>query len=76
MNLGNLIESALKQIEYDKEKELQGDAEAADDEEIFENSLFSDDATSFITDENFAEFSELEDLWEEEDALLFQEESE
>ena len=76
MNLGNLIESALKQIEYDKEKELQGDAEAADDEEIFENSLFSDDATSFITDENFAEFSELEDLWEAEDALLFQEESE
>ena len=74
MNLGNLIESALKQIEYDKEKELQGDAEAADDEESFENSLFSENATSFISDENFAEFLDLEDTWEEEDAMLFAEE--
>lgn len=72
MNLGNLIESALKQIENDKEKERQGDAEAADDDEIFENNLFSDDATNYITDENFSEFMELEDLWEEEDSLLFQ----
>ena len=72
MNLGNLIESALKQIENDKEKERQGDAEAADDDEIFENNLFSEDATSYITDENFSEFMELEDLWEEEDSLLFQ----
>ena len=28
----------------------------------------------FITDENFTEFAELEELWEEEDAKLFQEE--
>ena len=73
MNLGNLIEAALKQIEYDKEKERQEGAEAADDDDLFEDNLFSDEAINFITDESFTEFSELEDLWEEEDARLFQE---
>lgn len=76
MNLGNLIEQALKQIENDKEKEREGDAEAADDDDIFENNLFSDGATDYITDENFSEFMELEELWEDEDALLFQEDEE
>mgnify|MGYP003306242571 FL=1 len=42
MNLGNLIENAIKQIEIDKEKEAQGDAEAADDEDLLDNLLFSD----------------------------------
>ena len=57
----------------DKEKERQEGAEAADDDDLFEDNLFSDEAINFITDESFTEFSELEDLWEEEDARLFQE---
>lgn len=61
MNLGNLIENAVKQIELDKEKEAQGDAEAADDEDLLDNLLFSDEAESVINDEDFEKFYDYEE---------------
>ena len=61
MNLGNLIENAVKQIELDKEKEAQGDAEAADDEDLLDNLLFSDEAESVIKDEDFETFYNYEE---------------
>ena len=71
MNLGSLIERAVKQIEEDREREAQGDSEAADDDEIMENALFSDNAESVITDGDIATFREIEEEWAEEDEALF-----
>lgn len=61
MNLGNLIENAVKQIEIDKQKEAENEAEAANDEELLEMELFGDDAESVLEDEDFAILRELED---------------
>ena len=69
MNLGNLIESAIKQIQIDKEKEADMAAEAADDEEAFDASLF-DEGDSILQDEDFSALRELEDQFEEEDNAL------
>lgn len=73
MNLGNMIENALKQIELDKENEANNDSEAADDDEILENSLFADSPE--ITDEDFKDFYDLEDQWEEETNAAIDEEA-
>ena len=70
MNLGTLIERAVKQIEEDREREAQGDSEAADDDEIMENALFADNATSVITDGDITAFREAEEQWAEEDEEL------
>ena len=71
MNLGNLIENAIKQIEIDKEKEAQGDAEAANDEDLLDNLLFSDQAESVINDEDISRFyDQEEDLADQDDELL------
>jgi hypothetical protein len=71
MNLGNLIENAVKQIEIDKEKEAQGDAEAAEDEDLLDEILFSDEAESVIRDEDMESFRDYEDeLAEEDDEFL------
>ena len=43
MNLGNLIENAVKQIQADKEKEALQDADAAGDDDAFESELFDED---------------------------------
>ena len=68
MNLGNLIENAIKQIEIDKEKEAERSAEAADDDEALENELFSNiDNPDYLKDEDFEEFSELNDDLKEQD---------
>jgi hypothetical protein len=67
MNLGNLIENAVKQIELDKIKEAEEASEAADEDELMENSLFSEDATEYLTDDAFNDFKELETSWEDED---------
>ena len=67
MNLGNLIENAVKQIELDKIKEAEEASEAADEDEIMENSLFSEDAAEYLDDEAFSAFRETEEIWEEED---------
>ena len=69
MNLGNLIESAIKQIQIDKEKEADMAAEAADDEEAFDASLF-DEGDSILQDEDFSALRDLEDQFEEEDNAL------
>jgi hypothetical protein len=53
MNLGNLIENAIKQIQADKEKEAERDAEAAGDDDSFENELFDEDKKAFLKDEDF-----------------------
>jgi hypothetical protein len=52
MNLGNLIEQAVKQIQADKEKEALRDADAAGDDETFEAELF-DENNSYLEDEDF-----------------------
>lgn len=67
MNLGNLIEQAVKQIELDKIKEAEDAADAADDDEIMENSLFSDDSTNYISDGDYSDFKNLEEEFEEND---------
>lgn len=61
MNLGNLIENAVKQIELDKLKEAERDAEAADDDEALETELFESDENRYNTYEDYEEFRELED---------------
>jgi hypothetical protein len=62
MNLGNLIENAMKQIEADKIKEAQDDSEAATDDELMEMELFDNDsANKVLTDGDFEEFREYEE---------------
>lgn len=71
MNLGNLIESAMKQIQIDKEKEADMAAEAADDEEAFDASLFDEGTDSILNDTDFAVLRDLEEqLGIEDDELL------
>lgn len=66
-NLSTLIESAMKQIEIDKQKEAETEADAANDDDLLEAELFADKPP--IRDEDFAEYSE----WEEEQARESQE---
>ena len=65
MNLGSLIERAVKQIEDDRVKDAERDEidNAEDDDESFERSLF-EDKTVVLSDNDFADFSDFE---EEED---------
>lgn len=67
MNLGALIERAVKQIEEDREREANDAAEAADDDEIMENALFSEEAERVITDGDITNFRETEEEWAEDD---------
>lgn len=60
MNLGNLIEQAVKQIQIDKEKEAMRDADAAGDDDAFEAELFDED-NSFLEDEDFQQLKQLVD---------------
>ena len=64
MNLGSLIESAVKQIQADKEKEDERNVEAAGDDDQFEQELFDEDKKAFLQDEDFME---LRDLIEEDE---------
>lgn len=70
MNLGNLIEQAVKQIQVDKEKEAMRDAEAADDDEAFEAELFDEDQ-KYLEDEDFLQLRQMveEDAADDEDFL-------
>ena len=67
MNLGALIERAVKQIEEDREREAIDDSEAADDDEIMENALFSEEAEKVITDGDITNFRETEEEWADDD---------
>lgn len=60
MNLGNLIEQAVKQIEIDREKEAEYAVDADNDEDAIENSLFTDSEV-FLQDQDYEEFRELEE---------------
>ena len=70
-NIGNLIENAVKQIEEDKRREAETDADAASDEDILEDALFSDDI-NYIADGEFEEFGKFEDELEKTDEDLLQ----
>ena len=67
MNLGALIERAVKQIEEDREREANDESEAADDDEIMENALFSEEAEKVITDGDITNFRETEEEWADDD---------
>ena len=58
MNLGNLIENAVKQIQLDKEKEESREADAAGDDDAFEAELFDEDQ-SFLEDEDFQQLKQM-----------------
>ena len=66
MNLGNLIEQAIKQIQADKEKEELRDADAADDDEALENELFEGDE-KYLEDEDFLQLRQMVEDEEEDD---------
>jgi len=70
MNLGNLIEKAIKEIQIEKEKEAETDADAANDDELFEAKLFADAAESVLTDKDFEELRLFEEEQEEADNSL------
>lgn len=61
MNLGNLIENAIKQIEIDKEKEANQDAEAANDDDLLENELFEEHEDKNLTDEDWQAYYDQEE---------------
>lgn len=60
-NLSSMIEHALKEIERDKENEAKLDADGEDDDETFEEQLFSDQSEKLLQDEDYSEFGEFED---------------
>ena len=73
MNLGVLIENAIKLIEKDKENEARQDADAASDEDFLENELFNgDENRMFETLDHYEEFRENEELAAEHDQELLQ----
>lgn len=62
MNLGVLIENAVKQIEKDKENEARQDADQASDDDFLENELFEDEENRmFQTYDDYAELQESEE---------------
>ena len=65
-NIGNLIENAVKQIEEDKRREADTEADAASDDDILEDALFGDDL-NYIADGEFEEFTDFEDDLAEKD---------
>lgn len=58
-NLGTMIESALKRIEEDKEREAQVDADDIDDD--IEEQMFSEDGRKVLSDDDFMEFQDFEE---------------
>ena len=72
MNLGSLIESAVKQIQIDKEKEAERNIEAAGDDDQFEQELFDEDKKAFLQDEDFAELRDFIDEDEQDDEEYFE----
>ena len=67
MNLGNMIESSMKEIMADKEREAQVDADNGDEDDAFEAQLFSDKSDHVLTDEDFIAFRAMEDEQELDD---------
>lgn len=67
MGLGNLIENAIQQINTQNANVVNYGAEAADDEELFEQQLFNDSVPSQLTTEDYTELQNLENGFEEAD---------
>ena len=75
MNLGSLIERAVKQIEEDKINDaLLDDNDDSDDDAKFEDELFNMDNNDEITDEDFMNFEEFTDEQKELDFPYSEEE--
>ena len=71
-NLTAMIEKALREIEKDKEKEAQVDADDnIGDDAAFEESLFSETSEQMIQDEDFSAFNELQEEMAAEDEEFF-----
>lgn len=70
LNLGNLIEIAAKQIESDKAKEAESEADAAGDDDLFEDELFAEKDTNTLTPESLTEFNDWMDEEGQEDLTL------
>lgn len=70
MNLGNMIEASMKEIEKDREREADANADDIEADDAFENLLFSDDADKMIQDEDFVALKEQEQEEAEEDEAL------
>lgn len=70
-NIGNLIENAVKQIEEDKLREEQTEADAASDEDLLEEALFSNDI-KYLSDGEFEEFNEFEEELSDKDNKLLE----
>ena len=70
-NLSSLIESAMRQIEKDKEQEAESsdEAEAANDDDLLEQELFAEDKP--LTDNDFNKFFDWEDEEQEEASELY-----
>lgn len=64
MNLGNLIDGALRQIQIDQEKEAEDSADAATEEDLFSGELSSDEEERMF--QSISDYEELRD--QEEDA--------
>lgn len=70
MGLGNLIENAIKQLQDDKEKEANRDAETADEDDALENELFNTEQP-FIHDEEYVQLRQMvEDEAEDDESFL------
>ena len=61
MNLGNMIESSMKEIMMDKEREMNASADDLEEDDSFEQQLFSDQAEQLISDEDFVALRDLEE---------------
>lgn len=72
MNLGTLIEQAVKEIAADKEKEAEASSEDIDEDELLEHELFDEEKTE-ITDDDFMELRNLQDSWRQEDEDFLEE---
>lgn len=66
MNLGTLIEQAVKEIAVDKEKEAQASNDDIDEDELLEQELFGDENVA-ITDDDFKELRDMQEQLELED---------
>ena len=64
MNLGNMIESSMKEIMMDKEREMNASADDLEEDDSFEQQLFSDQAEQLISDEDFVALRDLEEEFE------------
>ena len=71
-NIGDLIDNAVRQIELEKQKELEQNLDGQSEEEALEESLFSENK-QYLTDNAFTEFGDFEEELEAENEKLFSE---